>query len=130
MRILLVEDDVIARKQQAKLMKSYGICEQADDGKQAVEAFEAGINSGNPYDLISLDLMMPVMDGFQALLTIRDLEREYNILPADGVKIILITSLGDENNIQEAFDEGCTAYVGRPVTAEKIAATLTKLGLL
>ena len=44
------------------------------DGMEAVDAFMMALEDGEPYDLVCLDIMMPVMDGYQALMGIRNLE--------------------------------------------------------
>ena len=46
------------------------------DGMEAVDAFMMALEEGNPYDLVCLDIMMPVMDGYQALVGIRNLEKK------------------------------------------------------
>jgi two-component system chemotaxis response regulator CheY len=73
--------------------------------------------------------MMPVMDGYQALMGIRNLEKERNI-PADkAAKVIMTTALNDEKNVKMAFDLGCTVYSGKPIDQDRFEQVLEKLGL-
>ncbi len=74
--------------------------------------------------------MMPVLDGYQALKAIRDIERERGIQGNDGVKIIMTTALNEERNVKKAFEMGCTVYAGKPIDLEKFEMILKKLNLI
>ena len=65
MKILVVEDDFASRKFMMNYMKKYGECDGTVDGSEAVEAYMMAAEAEEPYDLICLDVMMPVMDGYQ-----------------------------------------------------------------
>ena len=88
------------------------------------------LEDDEPYDLICLDVMMPVLDGYQALKAIRDIERERGIQGKDGVKIIMTTALNEERNVKKAFEMGCTVYSGKPIDLEKFELILKKLELI
>ena len=77
-----------------------------------------------------LDIMMPVMDGYQSLVGIRNLEKERNIPEDKAVKVIMTTALNDEANVKMAFELGCTIYSGKPIDQEKFEQALKKLGLV
>ena len=130
MKILLAEDDYATRKFMASFLSKYGECDVAVDGMEAVDAFMMAMEEGEPYDLVCLDIMMPVMDGYQALLGIRNLEKERNIAEEDAVKVIMTTALNDEKNVKMAFDLGCTIYSGKPIDKEKFEMALKKLGMI
>ena len=110
MKILLAEDDFATRKFMSKFLEQYGDCDIAVDGMEAVDAFLMALESDEGYDLVCLDVMMPVMDGYQALKAIRDLEKERNIPEKDMAKIIMTTALNEEKNVKMAFDLGCTVF--------------------
>ena len=130
MRILLAEDDFVTRKFMANFLAKYGECDVTVDGMEAVDAFMMALEEDEPHDLVCLDIMMPVMDGYQALVGIRNLEKERNI-PADkAVKVIMATALNDEKNVKMAFDLGCTIYSGKPIDKERFEQALKKLGLV
>ena len=76
MRILIVEDDFASRKFMMNFMSAYGDCDGTVDGMEAVEAYMMALEDEQPYDLICLDVMMPVMDGYQVLHTIRNMEKQ------------------------------------------------------
>ena len=110
MRILIAEDDFASRKVILKFLSEYGECDVTVDGMEAIDAFMMALEDGDPYDLICLDVMMPIMDGYQALKNIRDIEREHNIPEEEMVKIIMTTALNEQKNVKKAFELGCTVY--------------------
>jgi len=129
MKILLAEDDFVTRKFMANFLSKYGECDVTVDGMEAVDAFMLAMESGEPYDLVCLDIMMPVMDGYQALMGIRNLEKEQKIAPENACKVIMATALNDEKNVKMAFDLGCTIYSGKPIDEARFEQALKKLGL-
>ena len=130
MKILLAEDDFATRKFMASFLSKYGECDITVDGMEAVDAFMMALEDGEPYDLICLDIMMPVMDGYQALVGIRNLERERNIPAEQAVKVIMTTALNDESNVKMAFELGCTVYSGKPIDQGRFEEAMRKLGLI
>ena len=129
MRILLAEDDFVTRKFMTSFLSKYGNCDVTVDGMEAVDAFLMALEDDEPYDLVCLDIMMPVMDGYQALQGIRNLEKERNIPPEKAVKVIMATALNDERNVKMAFDLGCTIYTGKPIDQDRFEMALKKLGI-
>ncbi|GFH90297.1 MAG: response regulator [Lachnospiraceae bacterium] len=130
MKILLAEDDFVTRKFMLNFLSKYGECDVAVDGLEAVEAFALAFEDGEPYDLVCLDIMMPVMDGYQALKEIRDVEKKMNIPEEKAVKVIMTTALNDERNVKMAFELGCSVYSGKPINQERFEKALIKLGLV
>lgn len=130
MKILLAEDDFVTRKFMRNFLSKYGECDVTVDGMEAVDAFMMAMEDDEPYDLVCLDVMMPVMDGYQALVGIRNIEKERNIPEEKMVKVIMTTALNDEKNVKMAFDLGCTIYSGKPINQERFEQALKKLGLI
>ncbi len=130
MRILLAEDDFASRKFMDKYLSKYGDCEVTVDGEEAVDAFMMALEEGEPYDLICLDIMMPVLDGYQVLKAIRDIEAERGIKKEHRVKVIMTTALNEERNVKMAFELGCEAYSGKPIDEKKFEKVLQKLNLV
>lgn len=130
MRILIAEDDFASRKGLLKFMQVYGDCDVTVDGMEAIDAYLMSLDEENPYDLICLDVMMPVMDGYQALKNIRDIEKERGIPAEKAAKIIMTTALNEEKNVKKAFELGCTVYCAKPIDMEKLKETMEKLGLI
>ena len=130
MKILLAEDDFGTRKFMAGFLSRYGDCDVVVDGMEAIDAFLLALEDDEPYDLVCLDIMMPVMDGYQALVGIRNLEKERNIPVEQAAKIIMTTALNEEKNVKMAFDLGCTVYSGKPIDQEKFEKVLKKFNLI
>lgn len=130
MKILLAEDDYSTRKFMTSFLSKYGECDVAVDGMEAVDAFLMALEDGEPYDLCCLDIMMPVMDGYQALMGIRNLEKDHDVPEEQRVKVIMTTALNDEENVRMAFDLGCSVYSGKPINQDKFEQALQKLGLI
>lgn len=130
MRILLAEDDYVTRKAMDSFLSKYGECDVTVDGMEAVDAFLLALEEEEPYDLVCLDIMMPVMDGYQALMGIRNLEKERDIPKEKQVKVIMTTALNDEKNVKMAFELGCTIYSGKPIDQVRFEQALKKLGLV
>ncbi len=130
LKILLAEDDFATRKFMSKFLEKYGEVDVTVDGMEAVDAFLMSLEDDEPYDLVCLDVMMPVMDGYQALMGIRNIEKQRNISPEAMVKVVMTTALNDERNVKKAFELGCTVYSGKPLNVDKFEEVLTKLGLI
>lgn len=130
MKILLAEDDYVTRKAMDSFLSKYGECDVTVDGMEAVDAFMLALEEDEPYDLVCLDIMMPVMDGYQALMGIRNLEKERNIPKEKQAKVIMTTALNDEKNVKMAFELGCTIYSGKPIDQKRFEQALKKLGLV
>ena len=95
MKILLAEDDFVTRKFMVNFLSKYGDCDVTVDGMEAVDAFMMALEDEEPYDLICLDIMMPVMDGYQALKAIRNLEKEKSVPEDKAAKVIMTTALNE-----------------------------------
>ncbi len=130
MKILVVEDDFASRKFMMNYMSRYGECDVTVDGMEAVDAFMMANEDEEPYDLICLDIMMPVMDGYQVLKTVRDIEKQKGIADDDQVKIIMMTALSEEKNVKKAFELGCTVYCAKPIDTDKLESAMQKLDLI
>ena len=130
MRILLAEDDFVTRKFMTNFLSKYGECDVTVDGMEAVDAFMMALEDDDPYQLVCLDIMMPVMDGYQALMGIRNLEKERNIPKDKEAKVIMTTALNDEGNVKMAFELGCTVYSSKPIDQERFEQVLKKFGLI
>jgi two-component system chemotaxis response regulator CheY len=127
--ILIAEDDFGSRRMMQKLIAEYGEADVVVDGEEAVHAFVLAREESRPYDLVILDIMMPRMDGHEALKLIRADEREHGVPPSEEVVIVMTTVLEDPKNVIEAyFKGGATAYIVKPVDRLKLRSTLGKLG--
>lgn len=130
MKILIVEDDLTSRALMQEYLTPYGICYTAENGKVAVETFQQAMEQGARFDLVCLDIMMPEMDGHAVLAEIRRMEEAAGIDPANAVKVIMTTGLGDMQNMGEAFDKRCEVYIVKPVMFTMLVNALRDLKLI
>ena len=128
MKTLIVEDDFTSRLLLQELLKGYGPSHVAVNGKEAVEATRLALEAGEPYDLICLDIMMPEMDGQQALRNIRAQEEARGIISSNGAKIVMTTALGDLKNVSAAYSGLCDGYLTKPIQKAKLRSGLVSMG--
>ncbi len=129
MKMLVVEDDFGSRRVMQKLLEPYGDVDVVVDGEEAVDAFKLAWEEAKPYDIIFMDIMMPKMDGHEALKRLRELEREMGVLPANEARVIMTSVLEDPKNVIEAYYGGsATSYLIKPIDREKLEDELERLG--
>ena len=114
-RVLLVEDDFASRLLLQTFLSRYGECHVAVNGKEAVEAVRLALEQGQKYDLICMDIMMPEMDGREAVRQVRVLEESRGILSSSGAKIVMTTAVEDIKEVIQCFQELCDAYLMKPI---------------
>ncbi|MGE4505586.1 MAG: response regulator [Desulfovibrionaceae bacterium] len=128
MRALIVEDEFLSRKVLRSFLTTIFEVDIVVNGKEALDAVSLSHAEGRPYDLILMDIMMPEIDGMEALERIREMERREGLA---GAKVIMTTALDDPKTVIRSFhDGGASAYIVKPVDREKLYAELRKLGLL
>jgi len=130
MKTLIVEDDFTSRLLLQEILKGYGEAHIAVNGKEAVKAVRAAIDSGQPYDLVCLDIMMPEMDGYEALKQIRRMEETRGILDDRAVKVFMTTALDGVRSVSEAFRCLCDAYLCKPIEKVKLQDQLRAFSLI
>ena len=130
MKILIVDDDQTSAKLLDSYLKMYGECHIAETGVEGLEAIRHAMQNNDPYELITLDIMMPDVDGHEALKTIRKIEESDLNVSGKVAKIIMISALADINTVMKSFVELCDAYLTKPVIRKDLFAQLIKLGVI
>jgi CheY-like chemotaxis protein len=100
------------------MKKTRHTVDHAENGQIAVEKVKA-----NHYDLVLMDIQMPVMDGYTAVRTIRAWELERQAVPTP---IVALTASALEESVQRSLDAGCDAHVGKPVRKSTLFETILK----
>ena len=121
-RILLVEDNELNQEIATAILSEAGFqVETAEDGRQAVEL----VSQSQPgwYQLVLMDVQMPVMNGYEATRCIRQLE---NRQLAD-IPILAMTANAFEEDKQEALRSGMNGHISKPINIEKLLETLNEM---
>lgn len=113
LRILLADDAGDIRRLITVFIASSGhSVEWAENGEQAVEMFKRG-----EYDLVLMDMQMPVMDGLCATRRIREWELEQGRAP---VPVVALTAGAEQSNLRRTREAGCTAHIAKPISKETL----------
>lgn len=130
MKSLVVEDDPICNTVLKSILSHFGDCSTACNGMEAVNAYRQSLQDNEPYELVCMDIMMPSMDGHQALYVIRQMEQEHGITRENGTKVIMTTCLDSSKDIQQAYSTGCNAYMVKPIQSQSLQQQVKNLGLV
>ena len=113
-RILLVEDNELNAEIAKTVLEDVGaLITRAENGQQALELFKE--KPAGTFDVILMDLMMPVMDGYTATRKIRELERS----DAKTVPIIAMTANAFQEDAEKCIAVGMNAHLAKPLDIEK-----------
>ncbi len=113
-KVLVVDDDAITRTTLIKILeKNHLLTAAAADGKAGLTAYFE-----HQPDLILVDAMMPIMDGFDFIARIRDVEQH------QPIPIIMLTALDDMESISRAFQVGATDFITKPINWNILAQRL------
>ncbi|MBI4401759.1 MAG: response regulator [Nitrospirae bacterium] len=119
LKILLVEDSPENRVLiQSYLKKTPYEIDTAENGQHAVVKFMAG-----RYDLVLMDMQMPIMDGYTATKAIRKWEQEQS---KKSTPIIALTAYALKEEIQKSLDAGCNAHLTKPIKKPVLMATIVE----
>jgi CheY-like chemotaxis protein len=112
-KILIAEDNDSNFVLMTYILKKYYAYERARNGKEAVELAQA-----NNYDIVLMDIKMPVMDGLEATKAIKEKKPD---LP-----VIALTANAFDSDRQLAMDAGCNDFLSKPVSSEECLETIKR----
>lgn len=120
LHVMLVEDNLINRKVALFNLQKLGhSVESAENGSEAVEKFQAG-----NFDVILMDIQMPVMDGYQATSEIRELEK--NTSCGTPVRIIAMTANAEKSEMEKCKSLGMDDFITKPFKPEDLGEVLQR----
>ena len=121
-KLLLVDDIEVNREIATMMLTQFGFnVETAVNGQEAVDKIAAS-NVGD-YDVVLMDIQMPVMDGYEAARTIRKLDNPQ----LANIPIIAMTANAFSEDIQAAKEAGMNDHIAKPIDVNKMIETITKI---
>jgi CheY-like chemotaxis protein len=116
LRVLVVDDNPINQKLVVRLLQKAGHAVQvADDGRQAVQAA-----TRDDFDVVLMDVQMPVMDGFEATAAIRRNEQP----SGRRLPIIALTAHAMQGDREKCIEAGMDGYLAKPIQTNELFAAL------
>ena len=132
-KILIVDDAELIGDILEQMLRGHGINDitRAENGAIALGHFRDALQSGTPYSLVLLDIVMPELDGQETLKQLRKIERNGGIGREQSAVIIMNTILHSPSDMLDAMIDGdCTDYMVKPFGHEYIGGMLVKYGFL
>jgi len=129
-KALIVEDVLLIQRLIERFMVSHADCITVADGKMALDLFTSHYFNGDPFNLVCLDIYLPKVNGLAVLENIRNFENEIRLSEEEKSKVIMISSLSNQNMIKKAKTLGCNGYITKPFSKEDVVEELTRLGLI
>jgi len=128
LKVLIVEDDLLSAELLENQLEQYGfMVHKASNGSESVEMFRKEFRSKTPYDLIFMDIIMPGIDGLEAVKKIREFEGQNSVPLENETKIIMATAEGDKKIILKSILQGrITGYLTKPIDLEQLNELIQK----
>lgn len=132
MKCLIADDDSFGRDLLTGYLSDYAdTIDTAENGTEAVQLFAAAFEQGNPYEFVCLDILMPEMNGQDALQQMRNQENEAGLEGDEAAIIVMTTALSSVQEIQKAIWKGdCNNYLVKPIAKTDLVALLASYKLI
>lgn len=129
MKILVADDDFVARAILTTSLSDYGKIDEAENGAQAIELFDKAYALDAPYDIILLDKVMPEKDGDEVLRHIKNTEEFLGLATEKRCKVVMITGVDKPDDVFSSFKEQCDAYIVKPIEPRKVVDAFHSAGI-
>ena len=127
MSALIIEDETTSQLVLHDFISRMMNCDLAKNAWEGIRYFETAYEEDRPYRLVTLDIVMPNVDGHQALHRLREIEEERGIPFGSGAKVLMVSAHSDIRNVAQAFRGLCDGFLEKPVSEESLRSTLQKL---
>lgn len=118
MKILVIDDEYVALSRMVKLFSRWGESVGATNAAQAMELAKDGLDSGEPFDIISIDIELPDSDGLDLLNQFQELEEQSHLSWVS--KKIIVSAQSKHDNITKALALGCDDFLVKPVSVSTL----------
>lgn len=120
LRVLVAEDNEIGLELTCMMARRLGMAvDGAQDGHQALRKVRIAASEGQPYSLVLMDFMMPVVDGIEATRRLR-----HAGFGAEDLPVIALTAVAEPREIRRFAEAGGQAYISKPLSIDQLSATL------
>lgn len=128
-KILIVDDSAAIRQNLLDILSPVAVCEVATNGQEAVNLIKTTQGTGDDFDLVIMDIIMPEKDGLTAVKEIRDFESLMGWEGDNKLTIIIATTIKDPTRIVVAqYECGADAYIAKPFTKDTVLQALDSNG--
>jgi two-component system chemotaxis response regulator CheY len=129
MKILVVDDETASRLKMQTLMGTFGVSQGVENGQGAINAVEKALEEGQPFQVITLDIEMPDLEGTEVLQRIRRSEADHGLPKEKRARIIMVTGRADKQKVLACIQGGCDDYIAKPFNIALVRAKMEKYGL-
>lgn len=133
MNILLVEDVEISRMVTENILRQFSEVTFIDNAKNGFEAIKKTLDlykKGKKYDVIFMDIIMPISSGYQALESIRKYEKDNYIEENNRSKIVILSSLNTKEEIENGLRMGADKVFIKPINYEDIKSLFEEWNII
>lgn len=127
MKCLAVDDEFVALTKMSTLLSDYGTCDTATNGEEALRMFHKAFLEGDPYQLMTIDIDMPGMNGIQLL---KKITIDENLLFIPRSNKLIVTAEGSPGNVLQAIENKCDSFLVKPVKKDTLQMRLKELNIL
>lgn len=117
-KVVIVDDHKMNRELLVDCLAKRAVCVTAENGEEALVAYNKSIQENAPFDFILLDIAMPGLDGLDVLKAIRAKETARGVQLGFGVLVLMVTAYKEP--FMDAFNKGCDDYILKPVDPDKL----------
>lgn len=125
-----MDDEFVALTKLTALLSKYGKCDAAANSSQALDLFDDAIFNFQPYNLITIDIELPGINGIDTLKKVREWEKRNNIQLEKGVKVMMMSAAEVSASTFPNLNEGCEEFIPKPFNGHSIAGILNRFGLI
>lgn len=130
MKVLIADDDQVTRRLVRAVLEHNSEVQEAADGGEVIAAVSQAWDEGSPFNCMILDIGMPICDGLDALIAIRNMEDERGVKPENRMHIVMLTGSSAPGDLYDSHMLDSEAYLMKPIDRDRLIRTLKHVGVL